>query len=67
MNPIENCWSHIKRKLKDKDISSVPKLIAKIKMLWTCNLSRQFFKNLSDSMPRRIQLVQAAKGEATRY
>ncbi len=67
LNPIENCWSHMKRKLKDKDISSVPKPIAEIKMLWTCNLSRQFFKNLSDSMPRRIQQVLAAKGEATKY
>jgi transposase len=67
LNPIENCWSHMKRKLKDKDISSVPKLIAEIKMLWTCNLSRKFFKNLSDSMPRRIQQVLAAKGEAAKY
>jgi transposase len=26
LNPIENCWNHMKNLLKKKDISSIPKL-----------------------------------------
>jgi hypothetical protein len=26
LNPTENCWNHMKNKLKDVDISSLPKL-----------------------------------------
>jgi hypothetical protein len=33
LNPIENCWNHIKTMLKKKDISSVPKLTAIVKEL----------------------------------
>jgi hypothetical protein len=53
----------MKGKLKDKDIGSVPKLIKELKILWTSSISRE----LSDSMPSRIQQVIAAKGEATKY
>jgi transposase len=67
LNPIENCWSYMKGKLKDKDIGSVPKLIKELKTLWISSISREYFKKLSDSMPSRIQQVIAAKGEATKY
>jgi transposase len=67
LNPIENCWNFMKGKLKDKDVSSVPKLINEIKMLWTTKISREYFKKLSDSMPTRIKKVLAAKGECTKY
>jgi hypothetical protein len=39
LNPIENCWSYMKHKLKrDHTIKSHPKLITAIKMMWvkTC-------------------------------
>lgn len=67
LNPIENCWNYMKEKLKSKDTGSLPKLIHEIKLLWTLDLSKEYLKNLSDSMPRRIQQVLGVKGDATGY
>ncbi len=57
----------MKEKLKSKDTGSLPKLINEIKLLWTLDLSKEYLKNLSDSMPRRIQQVLGVKGDATGY
>jgi hypothetical protein len=35
LNPIDNCWNFMKDQLRGKDIGSLPKLINKIKVLWT--------------------------------
>jgi hypothetical protein len=35
LNPIENCWNHMKNKMKDVDISSLPKLKNALLKLWT--------------------------------
>jgi transposase len=67
LNPIENCWNYMKEKLKCKDTGSLPKLIREIKILWTTDLSKEYLKSLSDSMPRRIQQVLAVKGDAIGY
>jgi hypothetical protein len=67
LNPIENCWNHLKNMLKKKDTSSVPKLISAIKELWTQELTIDHLQKLSDSMPRRLQMVIEAKGEAIKY
>lgn len=67
LNPIENCWNYMKTKLKKQDISSVPKLTQEIKMLWTMELSREYLRSLSDSMPARLKLVIAARGDMTKY
>jgi hypothetical protein len=53
--------------LKTTDISSVPRLTAAIKELWTQELTPQYLWNLSDSMPKRLQMVIEAKGEAIKY
>jgi transposase len=51
LNPIENFWSHMKRKLKeDHTITSVPKLMQAIKKMWL-----------------RLQMVIDQKGEMTKY
>jgi hypothetical protein len=57
----------MKGKLKDKDVSYVPELIHEIKMLWPTEISREYFKKLSELMPTRIQKVLVAKGECTKY
>ena len=57
----------MKGKLKTKDISSGPKLIREIKILWTTGIPQGYCLKLSNSMPRRIQQVLAAHGEATKY
>jgi hypothetical protein len=67
LHPIENCWNYMKEKLKCKDTGSLPKLIKEIKILSTTDLSKEYLKSLSDSIPRRIQQVLAEKGDATSY
>jgi transposase len=66
LNPIENLWSIVNENLKGKDISSAPKLQAELKKLWV-NLDTVMLCNLSDSMPRSLQMVIDAKGEMTKY
>jgi transposase len=67
LNPIENCWNHMKNLLKKKDISSVPKLITAIKELWTMELSTDYLKKLSKSMPGGLKMVIDAHGDMTKY
>jgi hypothetical protein len=35
--------------------------------MWTTGITQDYCKRLSNSMPRRIQQVKAAKREATKY
>jgi transposase len=67
LNPIENCWNYMKKKLKSKDTGSIEKLTREIKILWTTDLSKEYLKILSDSMPRRIRQVLAVKGDSISY
>jgi hypothetical protein len=66
LNPIENLWNIMKEGLKSKDIGSAPKLQAELKKLWV-SLDQAMLRKLSDSMPRRLQMVLNAKGEMTKY
>jgi hypothetical protein len=63
LNPMETVWNFMKNKLKKKSITSVPVLKDVIKKLWFLNTSQEYPKKLSDSMPRRLQLVIEHKGE----
>lgn len=67
LNPIENCWNFMKKSLDSCNTSSVPRLIEELKILWCRHISLQKFKNLSQSMPSRLQLVIKSKGEMTKY
>ncbi len=67
LNPIENCWNYMKEKLKSKDTWSIEKLTREIKILWTTDLSKEYLKSLSYSMPRRIRQVLAVKGDSIGY
>ena len=66
INPIENLWSIIKRRLRDLDTSSVPKLVAAIEQLWA-TLPPSHLQNLADSVPRRLREVLKRKGNTTKY
>ena len=57
LNPIENCWSYMKRKLQGANTSSISTLKEAIKKMWV----------LSASMPNRIKSVLQAKGGPTKY
>jgi hypothetical protein len=62
LNPIKNCWSHMKRKLKgDRNITSLPRLVEAIMMIWVQDMSLDYFQNLANSILRR------QKEEMTKY
>jgi transposase len=68
LNPIENCWAYMKAQLKKaKGVTSLPRMIEAIKMMWVRDLSQAYFKKLSASMPKRIKQVIANKGHMTKY
>ena len=67
LNPIENVWGIMKARLKsDHTITSLPKLISAIKMMWTFAMEKDLFKKLARSMPERLQAVIDAKGQMTK-
>lgn len=67
LNPIENLWQIIKNKLEAHDTNSLPTLIEKIKLVWCLEISVDLCQNLVASMPNRIKMVIANKGEMTKY
>ncbi|CAB5366358.1 unnamed protein product [Rhizophagus irregularis] len=68
MNPIENIWSYIEVKIRQRDSqpSSVSQLEQWVKEEWDA-VPADYYRNLIKSMPRRIQAVIAAKGGPTKY
>ena len=66
LNPIEHVWAEMKRLLRDRDTSSLPKLEAEIRDIWE-NLDRSYLKALFDSVPDRLSEVIKNKGKATKY
>ena len=66
INPIENLWNIIKRKLQDKDVSSVPRLEAAIREAWQ-SIPLDTLHNLALSVPKRLREVQKRKGKPTKY
>jgi hypothetical protein len=63
LNPIESCWSYMKKKLEgNSDITSLPKLMEAIEMIWVKDMKLDYFQKLSDSIPRRLQMVIEARG-----
>lgn len=66
LNPIENLWHMVKKDLQGKDVSSVPKLEAAIRVSWA-NTSPQHLHNLATSLPRRLKAVKKRKGHPTKY
>lgn len=67
LNPIENCWNYMKNMLSTCNTSSVPRLSHEILKMWTTEMKLDYFRNLSDSMPKRLQMVIKAKGQMTKY
>ncbi len=65
LNPIENIWDIIKRKMRNKRPKNADKL-KKVKETWASIPPQQCHK-LITSMPRRIEAVIKAKGAPTKY
>ena len=66
LNPIENLWSILDRRLKNRKCNSEAELFQVLQDGWK-DLPVSLLDNLATSMPRRIAAVLAAKGMPTKY
>ncbi len=66
LKPIENLWSIVKRKRRNKRSKNADELKATVKETWASVPPQQYHK-LITSMPRRIEAVIKAKGAPTKY
>ncbi len=66
LNPIENLWGIVKRKMGDTRPNNADELKATVKETWASIPPQQCHK-LITSMPRRIEEVIKAKGAPTKY
>lgn len=66
LNPIENIWSIMKRRVQRRDISDVTKLQAAIREEWQ-NLDQITINNLAASLPSRLQKCIRRKGKPINY
>ena len=67
LNPIENLWAILKRKLSIKVIRNKRQLIENAIKVWSHEISSEFAKSLADSMPERIKKCLENKGYPTKY
>ncbi len=63
LNPIENLWGIVKRKMRDTRSNNADDPKATVKETWA---PQQCYK-LITSMPRRTEAVIKAKGAPTKY
>ena len=68
LNPIENVWLAIKRKLQSHihRINIAAELFEKISEIWT-SFTVEYIKSLYMSLPKRVRRVQQARGYITKY
>ncbi len=66
LNPIENLWGIVKRKMRDTRPNNADELKATVKETWASIPPQQCHK-LITSMQRRIEAVIKAKGAPTKY
>ncbi|XP_057203514.1 ER membrane protein complex subunit 8 isoform X3 [Triplophysa rosa] len=66
LNPIENLWGIVKRKMRYARPNNAEELKATIRATWALITPEQCHR-LIDSMPRRIAAVIQAKGAPTKY
>ncbi len=66
LNPVENLWGIVKRKMRDTRPNNADDLKATVKETWASIPPQQCHK-LITSMPRRIEAVIKAKGALTKY
>lgn len=68
LNPIENIWGLVKKKIRQETITTKQQAIAAVIKYWYMDATlRDIVVNAVESMPRRIAAVIAAKGGHTNY
>ena len=67
LNPIENLWVTMKRKVAEHNPNSFENLKMIIKEVWVQEVSTEDCRKLARSMPDRIRAVLESKGLHTKY
>lgn len=66
LNPTENLWNDLARRIEERCCTSIEKLQDAIAEEWE-KTNRHFIKSLANSMHNRCQAVIACNGDHTRY
>ena len=66
LNPIENLWAIMKKKLELKNFENIDKLKVEILKIWD-EVDKKICENLVSSMTKRINLCIANKGDFIKY
>ena len=66
LNPIENLWDYLDRKLDVLPTTTLSQLWDTLSDLWE-NIPTEIIENLVSSMPQRIEAVIKARGGHTKY
>jgi len=66
LSPIENLWAIMKRRAERSEKKTISEWKEEIQKIWE-DISQDLLKSLMESMPRRLQMVIAAKGEKIKY
>ncbi|EFA10023.1 Transposable element Tcb2 transposase-like Protein [Tribolium castaneum] len=66
LNPIENLWEEVERRIRIQKFPNKQSLIDKIKEVWS-NLDENVIQKLISSMPRRCQKIILNNGYAINY
>lgn len=67
LNPIENLWHYMKRRVRAKCPKTVPQLQQAILEVWVREISPDYCEKLIRSMPSRIAAVLKNHGYPTKY
>ena len=67
LNPIENLWTLIKKKVSQSNPGSLEELKQNIEEAWCKEIDQNLCKNLSNFMPNRIRNVIKNKGYSAKY
>lgn len=67
LNPIENLWTFLKKKIIRKAPNNKKNLISAIERVWTEEIPIQLIENLIKSMSKRIKMVIKSKGAWIKY
>lgn len=67
LNPIENLWNVMKRKVALHAPSNMQDLTYWVKKVWCTEINQELCRKLIHSMPTRIKAVLKRKGCATKY
>ena len=67
LNPIENMWMILKRRISERNCASIEELKRILTNIWVTEITPEMCQRLASSMPRRIEAVIKNKGNSTKY